>query len=117
MMFRTAIILSVFSMLSLIPNLVFAQEEGQTIQDGKVRVFLDCNRCNSSYIRDEVQFVDFVRDKEDAQVHLLITREGTGGGTEFKMQVIGRGIFVGQDNTLSYVTFSSDTDDEEKEAW
>lgn len=113
-MFRTAIILSVFSMLSLIPNLVFAQEEGQTIQDGKVRVFLDCNRCNSSYIRDEVQFVDFVRDKEDAQVHLLITREGTGGGTEFKMQVIGRGIFVGQDNTLSYVTFSSDTDDEER---
>lgn len=113
-MLRTAVIISVFSILSLIPNLVFGQEDGQATQDGKVRVFLDCDRCNDSYIRDEVQFVNFVRDKEDSQVHLLITRAGTGAGTEYKLQVIGRGIFLGQDNTMSFVTFSSDTNDEER---
>lgn len=114
MMFKTATVVCVFSMLSVIPNLVFGQEGEQNTQNGQVRVFLDCSRCNSSFIREEVQFVNFVRDKEDAQVHLLITRERTGGGLEYKLQVLGRGIFLGQDNTMSYVSFSSDTNDEER---
>lgn len=114
MFFRIVAAVFISSILGLNPQLVFGQEDKVDVQDPKVRVFLDCNRCNSSYIRDEVQFVNFVRDKEDAQVHLLITREGTGAGVEYKIQVMGRGVFLGQDNTLSYVSFNSDTSDEER---
>ncbi|MCH2448944.1 MAG: hypothetical protein MK198_02240 [Gracilimonas sp.] len=113
-MLRGIIIIFILFITGLISNNVFAQENEQNLQDLEVRVFLDCNSCNNSYIRDEVQFVNFVRDKEDAHVHLLITRERTGAGTEFKIQVIGRGIFLGQDKTLSYVSFNSDTDEEER---
>ena len=84
-------------------------------QTEAVRVFLDCNRCDRSYIRQEVSFVDYVRDKEDADVHMLITRQTTGsGGTEFTLRFIGRSEFSGQDNTLIYVSPNSDTQDEER---
>ena len=36
-------------------------------------VFLDCDRCDFSYIRREITFVNYVRDRTQAQVHLLIT--------------------------------------------
>lgn len=80
----------------------------------KLRVFLDCGRCYETYIRDEVKFVNFVRDREDAQVHLLITRAGTGAGIEYTLRLIGKGGFDGRGQTLSYVSFNSDTDDEER---
>jgi hypothetical protein len=33
-------------------------------------VFLDCDRCDGDYIRKEVTFVDYVRTREDADVHV-----------------------------------------------
>ena len=48
-----------------------------------VRVFVDCpSGCDSTYIRKELNFVDHVRDREVADVHILITAERAGGGGE-----------------------------------
>ena len=44
----------------------------------KVKVYLDCsqtNICNSDYIRSEINMVDFVRDRQDADVHVLVTAQ------------------------------------------
>lgn len=80
-----------------------------------LRVFLDCNRCDRSYIRQEIHFVDYVRDKEDADVHMLITQQRTGsGGTEFTIRFLGRSTFRDQDSRLIYVSPNSDTRDEER---
>ncbi|MBD3616169.1 MAG: hypothetical protein HUJ22_06300 [Gracilimonas sp.] len=103
--------------LFLLSNVAIAQNQQETDTlngDQKIMVFLDCWRCNDSYIQEEVQFVDFVRDKEDSDVHLIITRERSGSGTEYTLQVLGRGSFLGQDNTLTYFSYDSDTDDEER---
>lgn len=111
-------ILATFSIaFFLLSNLAIAQDQqGADTQSEsqKIKVFLDCWRCDSSYIQDEVQFVNFVRDKEDADVHLIVTQERSGSGTEYTLQVLGREIFLGQDNTLTYFTYNSDTDDEER---
>ncbi|MYD86469.1 MAG: hypothetical protein F4Y14_10020, partial [Acidobacteria bacterium] len=45
-----------------------------------LRVFLDCGPCDDEYLRREIAFVNYVRDRRDAQVHVLVTRENTGGG-------------------------------------
>lgn len=98
----------IFFILILAPSLMAQQTE-------VLRVFLDCNRCDRSYIRQEVPFVDYVRDKEDADVHMLITQQRTGsGGTEFTLRLIGRSTFKGKDNRLIYVSPNSDTQDEER---
>ena len=49
-------------------------------QSQLLRLFLDCNECDTEYLRQTVVFVDYVRDRAVADVHLLVTTQGTGGG-------------------------------------
>ena len=79
-----------------------------------VRVFVDCHGgCDSTYIRSELNFVDHVRDREVADVHLLITTKGTGGGgTEYTISFIGLRRFEAIQEKLIYATQPGDTDDE-----
>ena len=44
------------------------------------RVFLDCNFCDENFIKNEIEFVDWVRDRKDANVHVLVTRQRLGNG-------------------------------------
>lgn len=77
------------------------------------RVFLDCSRCDEDYLRKEVTFVDYVRNREDADVHVLVTRQETGGGgSQWTLKFIGLGRFQGQDQTLTYNSPQTATGDE-----
>jgi len=76
-------------------------------------VFIDdCGHgCFEDYLRDEITFVDFVRQAQDADVHLLGTSTDTGGGgRELVLRFIGRGRFTGHDEELRVVTLAADTE-------
>jgi hypothetical protein len=75
-------------------------------------VFLDCQRCFESHIRQEMDFVNYVREASAAQVHIIVTTQSTGGGTLYTMNFIGRGEFAGMDQTLTYTRTSVATDAE-----
>ncbi|MDA1091905.1 MAG: DUF481 domain-containing protein [Acidobacteria bacterium] len=78
-----------------------------------LRVFLDCGRaCDRDYLRREITFVDYVRDRRDAQVHVLVTTEDSGGGTQFTLDFIGLDQFEGNDVRHAYPESRTDTDDE-----
>jgi hypothetical protein len=78
----------------------------------QLKVFLDCEECFSDFLRAEIEFVDYVRDRTEAEVHVLITRAQTAsGGTEYTLVFHGLGRFQGVEETLKTVTTSSDTDD------
>ena len=80
-----------------------------------VRVFLDCPRCDEDYLKREVTFVDYVRNREDADVHVLVTTQETGGGgMQFTLKFIGVGRFQGQDESLTYNSPQTATDDERR---
>ena len=82
-----------------------------------LRVFLDCGPCDDDYLRREITFVDYVRDRPDAQVHVLVTREGTGGGGRaWTLRFFGLGQFEGLDDELVFFTTQDDTDDGERRA-
>ncbi|MEW5981375.1 MAG: hypothetical protein AB1806_03275 [Acidobacteriota bacterium] len=72
--------------------------------DGRVKVFIDCSgfwQCDSDYFRTNLTFVDHVRDREAADVHILITGQSTGaGGSEVTLAFIGRGAFDRVNDTL-----------------
>ena len=84
-------------------------------QDRPVRlqVFLDCpSGCYADYLREEIEFVDFVRDRVNADVHALISTSGTGaGGNEYTVSLIGARAFQGTDRVMKAVTRPSDTED------
>ena len=82
-----------------------------------VRVFLDCRiRCDFDYIRREIPYVAWVRDRQVAQVHLLITSRRTGaGGRENTLAFIGRDDMASVSDTLLQISGPTDTDAEERE--
>ena len=78
-------------------------------------VFVDCEvrNCDFDHLRREVEWVNFVRDRENAAVHVLVTSQETGGeGVRYTIDYIGRGEFVGTDKSLSYTTDPTSTDSE-----
>lgn len=91
--------------------------KAQTIQKRTIGVYIDCRTgCPQSYIRDEIGFVNYVRDQVDAEVHILLDRQGAGsGGSEYIVNFIGGKEFRGIDKTLSFFIAASDTENEQRE--
>jgi hypothetical protein len=83
-----------------------------------IRIFLDCSYyCDEQFLRKEIMLVDWMRDRKDADVHVLVTTQGTGGGgTEYTMKFIGLGPFTGVEQTLKHVSPSTATGDETRKA-
>ncbi len=84
--------------------------------EGALRIFLDCRgECDFDFLRTEITFVDYVRDRKDADVHVLVTTQPTGGGgREFTVKFIGLDRFAGREDTLRYVAAQTDTNDERR---
>lgn len=76
------------------------------------KVFLD-GRCDRDYIRTEIPYVNYVRDRKGADVHVLITTQRTGpGGMEYTIAFIGLEKYSDVKDTLKYVSKKTDTSDE-----
>jgi hypothetical protein len=68
-----------------------------------LRIYLDCTgvSCNLDYFRGEIGYVDYVRDRADAEVHVLVATERTGnGGARYSVSFLGQGGFRGRSQLL-----------------
>ena len=80
-------------------------------------VFIDCpdTHCDGDFYRTELAFVDHVRDRTAADVHILVTSERTGGGGEkFTLAFYGQRRFAGISDTLTVNTPQGNTEDEQR---
>ncbi len=94
---------------------LFSQNEELT-RDKALRIFFDCSSCDTDYIKEKISFVNYVRDRNDAQLHILITYENTGsGGQKQSFYFIGQKEFAGQVDTLSFFLKADATNDETRE--
>jgi len=91
-----------------------AQDSARTAQDSAVRVFLDCpdTFCDFDYYRTEITFVNWVRDRQYAQVHVLVTTQRTGAGQEYTLAFIGMERFASTADTLRWTSGATDTQDD-----
>ena len=72
-----------------------------------------CFRCNKDFIKIEIEFVNYVRDRQEADIHILITSQRTGGGgREYTLAFIGQRDFAGVNDTLLFVSDQTDSDDD-----
>jgi hypothetical protein len=102
-------------MMLLIPVSAGAQQEGEPVPLQRLKVFLDGDyfRIGSDYIRTEMDFVDWVRDQADADVHIIVTSESAGGGgTAYTIDFIGRQTFSERSDSLVHTSQQADTQDE-----
>ncbi len=82
---------------------------------GLLKVFLDCHlllSCDTDHFRREITFVNWVRTREDAQVHVILTYTPSASGNEYRFDFIGLGGFQGQDAHLTWGSSNVNTRDE-----
>ena len=80
-----------------------------------LRVFLDCEAygCRSDFFVNEIRWADWVRDRKDADVHLLVTTLQTGsGGRQYTITFLGQRRFAGWTDTLAITTGPNDSEDQ-----
>ncbi len=78
-------------------------------RENAVRIFIDCSRCDINYIRDEIPYVNYVRDVREAQVYIQETMDITGsGGRKYTFAFVGQQDFLGINDTLFYMSRPDD---------
>jgi hypothetical protein len=110
----------VFAVLTAAPaSMADAQTATPTTQAGqpqgkqptRLRVFLECD-CFAEYMREEIEWVDFVRQPQDADLQVLSASNSTGGGgREVVLRFIGVGRLQGVDTELKSISQNNDTED------
>ena len=95
---------------------VAAAQDAPTSAPDRVRVFLDCSFfCDENYLRQEITVIDYMRDRKDADLHILVTTQSTGGGgTSYTIKFIGLARFAGIEQTLKYMAPQTATSDENR---
>jgi len=117
---RRCPLLSLFTFLllgSAAPIHAQSQEPAQTGAEA-LRVFLDCQggwrgACDREYFRQHIEYVNWVRQPQDAQVHIIVTSQGAGGGgTRYTLDFVGREDLQGMSDHLTYTSAATDVEEE-----
>ncbi len=83
------------------------------MKESAPKVYIDSREVDIEFIKTEITFVNYVRDRKEADVHILITTQSTGSnGQEYTLAFIGQNGWSGIDNTLSFVSNKVQTADE-----
>lgn len=95
--------------IAILPFLPKAQKPADNI-----KLFLDCNAwCDMSFVKTEMNYIDFVTDRFSSNVYVMVTSQTTGsGGQEIMLYFNGQEQFRGMVDTLKFVRSSVATDDE-----
>lgn len=94
---------------------VCSSAQADQVPPPRLRVFLDCYECDDTYLRQNVEFIDYVREPAVADLHVLVTTQDTGGGGQsWTAKFIGLGRLQGHDHTVSFTTLQTATGDDRR---
>jgi hypothetical protein len=96
-----------------LPSEGFAQNattQSDSLRKGALKFFIDCNSCDMNYTREEIPYVNYVRDTREAEVYLLVTSQSAGsGGQQYTLTFQGQGKYNGMNDTLVYTSNPDET--------
>ena len=77
-----------------------ASDTLSTLRSQALKVFLDFNRGDRNFIRTQVQYINYVRDRNQADVHVMVTTRRSGsGGREYTFTFMGQNNYVSMNDT------------------
>jgi hypothetical protein len=94
-------------------------DEPQAQEANRISVFFDCEgrQCDAgakTFYRTELSWVNWVRDRTDSDVHLIMTSQRTGsGGYQFQLDFVGRETLAGVEDQLFFTSLGTDVEQEE----
>lgn len=81
-----------------------------------LQVFVDCSNggnCYPEFIRQEIPLVNFVRDRLDADIHIVVTNQyNANQAGQYQLRFIGRNNFINSQDTIHYLVPPNSSDDE-----
>ncbi|MCF8363580.1 MAG: hypothetical protein K9G70_13260 [Prolixibacteraceae bacterium] len=81
-------------------------------QINRLKVYIEGSNVDFDYIRRNVRFVDFVNDPKVSDVHVIVTRNFTGGGgINYMLNFYTKRLSQIGDITLNCISSPGDTDD------
>ncbi len=93
--------------------LLLAQDADNSLFNNTLKIYIDCEQCDMDYIKTEIPYVNYVIERRDADIFIMIAEQKTAGeGIEFTVIFKGQNLFSGMCDTLKYNALSSDSDDE-----
>lgn len=102
--------------LAILPLVAMAQEPVAAAPAEAIRMYLDCSGlyCDPDYFRTEIDFVSHVRERQDADVQILVTGQQTGaGGRSHTLSFVGQRARSGTPEvTLGYVSPPAASEDD-----
>mgnify|MGYP000036741766 CR=1 FL=1 len=99
---------TIFVVLVLTTSSLFSQEK-----DPKLNIFLNCNFCDTSYIKQNLGYAEFVRDQNYADVYLFFTSQRSGsGGRVYEIDFVGQNMYKEFKDKITFSTTSDSTSDE-----
>ncbi len=83
-----------------------------SLKKDAVNIFIDCNHCDMNFIRNEIPYVNYVRDVKEADVYILETSQSTGsGGNQYTFYFYGQDQYSSMADTLVYNSWPDNTSD------
>lgn len=92
---------------------VKAQSSQSLIKEGAPKIYIDCGYCDMNFIKEQIAIVNYVRDRNDSDVHVLYTSQRTGSnGSDYTLYFIGQNEYSNIKDTIKYTTFGTDSEDQ-----
>ena len=89
------------------------QSHTQEVKTEELKIYLDCRFCDTTFLKQNLGNVQFVRDQAQGDVHLFFLAQGTGsGGRRYDVDFIGKNSFESINYKLSFSTDSNMTRDD-----
>ena len=79
-------------------------------QENKVKAYLDCERCDDNFIKQETSFLEYVRDQDLADLVILIRNIwNPSGGRSYEIEIDGNDEYKDLVSSTTVFGYSSDT--------
>ncbi|MDX9727589.1 MAG: hypothetical protein RBT38_14525, partial [Bacteroidales bacterium] len=109
-------IMQILVMFMIFSHTAEAQENNtaaDSVRSFAVKVFLDCRTCDMNYTREEIPYINYVRDVTESQIYINVTTQNAGsGGNQYTYTFAGQKEFAGLTDTLVYTSSPDQTSTE-----
>ena len=79
-------------------------------QNKDIKIYLDCEYCDSDFYKQELEYVEFVRDRNYADVHILVSnQQNASNGMHYTLDFIGNNNYTTLKNKTEFNTTGETT--------
>ncbi|HUS03377.1 MAG TPA: hypothetical protein VMY77_16670 [Chitinophagaceae bacterium] len=80
----------------------------------KLKLFIDCGQadCDFNYIRENIPVTDFVRDRKESDIHILISaHSAANGGEKYDVLFFGQKAWINNNDSMYFFTLPNSSED------